>query len=363
MPIILFVVAHRPQRSPSQRFRFEQYLERMKDAGYDYRFSWLIDEKDDQAFYQPGNLLNKSRIFLKSWFRRLRDVWTAGHYDLIFIQREAFMTGSVFFERMLKRKGVPLVFDFDDAIWHYDVSEANKRFGWLKRPSKTKEIIRLADAVIAGNSYLADYALRFNSNVTVIPTTIDTGYHRPALDKVANVQTVCIGWTGSLTTIKHFRLIEPVLMRIVEKYGNRVRFKVIGDPNYSHPGLGIRGQAWNLHSEIADLSEIDIGIMPLPDDEWAKGKCGFKGLQYMALEIPAVMSPVGVNREIIRHGENGLLAATEQEWFEALSKLIDSPDLRLALGKQARIDVQQRYSVVSQWPVYKALLDGILASK
>ncbi|MBL7924305.1 MAG: glycosyltransferase family 4 protein [Bacteroidia bacterium] len=361
MPRILFVAAHRPRRSPSQRFRFEQYLDRLKTAGYAYDYSWLIDEADDAIFYKPGNMLNKVRIFIKSWIRRWKDSLNAGQYDLIFIHREAFMTGSVLFERMMKRSGAKLIFDFDDAIWHYDVSDANRRLGWLKRPSKTKEIIRLCDCVIAGNSYLAAYAEQYIRDVTVIPTTIDTDYHKPKLLRDWNPDSVCIGWTGSLTTVKHFRTIEPVLKRIHQKYGNRVRFKLIGDPTYTCPEIGLSGIPWNLETEVEDLSDIDIGIMPLPNDEWAKGKCGFKGLQYMAMEVPAVLSPVGVNTEIIRHHENGLLADTEQEWEDLLSFLIENPEERRRMGIAARKDIEARYSVNSQWPRYLALFNRLVS--
>ncbi len=363
MPSILFVAAHRPERSPSQRFRFEQYLSLLENAGFDYDYSWLIDEKDDRFFYQPGNMHNKIRVFIKSWLRRLKHVLKAGKYDIVFVHREAFMTGSVFFEKLIKKSGARLIFDFDDAIWHYDVSDANRKLGWLKRPSKTREIIRLSDAVIAGNSYLAGYASQFNSEVIVIPTTIDTTYHKPRLLRDWEPETVCIGWTGSLTTVKHFRTIEPVLKRIKEKYKNRVRFKLIGDASYYNPDIDLRGISWNLASEVDDLSDIDIGIMPLPDDEWAKGKCGFKGLQYMAMEVPAVLSPVGVNIEIIRHGENGFLASTAEEWEAVLSDLIDNPSLRRQIGIRARKDIEMKYSVISQWPVYEKLFRKLIDPK
>lgn len=187
------------------------------------------------------------------------------------------MTGSILFEKLIKRSGAKLLYDFDDAIWHYDVSDANRKLGWLKRPSKTKDIVRIADYVIAGNSYLANFAATFNTNVKVIPTTIDTDYHKPLLLRNWNPDVVCIGWTGSLTTVKHFKMIEPVLKRIKEKYKSRVRFKLIGDATYNNPDIELEGMALNLKTEVSDLSDIDIGIMPLPDDEfWAKENVDLK---------------------------------------------------------------------------------------
>jgi len=131
---------------------------------------------------------------------------------------------------------------------------------------------------------------------------------------------------------------------------------VIGDGRYRQPELGIQGVDWAAATEVRDLSEFDIGVMPLPDDEWARGKCGLKGLQYMALEIPTVMSPVGVNTEIIEDGRNGFLAAREDEWVEKLANLIESAGLRRELGQAARRTVEERYSVHSQRDRYVALL-------
>ena len=158
MPRILFVASHRPHRSPSQRFRFEQYLDFLRANGFEYDFSYLISASDDKVFYAPGNTFSKVLIFLTSAFRRMNDVLRAGKYDIIFVQREAFMTGSSFFEKRFSKSRAKLVFDFDDAIWNHDVSEANRKFEWLKDAAKTGKIIGYSDLVIAGNRYLADYA-------------------------------------------------------------------------------------------------------------------------------------------------------------------------------------------------------------
>lgn len=362
MPRILFVAAHRPDRSPSQRFRFEQYLGFLKENGYDYDFSFLINERDDNAFYLPGNFTDKARIFLRSWFHRLGDILRARDYDIIFVQREAFMTGSAFFEKIFSKSGAKLVFDFDDAIWHYDVSPANRHLGWLKSPAKTARIIKMSHHIIAGNNYLADYARQYNANVTVIPTTIDTERHKPLLLRDLNPDRICIGWTGSHTTVRHFRLAEPVLAKMKSKYGDKVWFKLIGDAAYKNDALDLKGTAWSLSREVEDLRDLTIGIMPLPDDEWSKGKCGFKGLQYMAMSVPPVMSPVGVNTEIVNDGVNGFLASTEEEWVDRLSLLAESPELRVKMGEAARQTVISRYSVESQKPVYLRLFNDLISS-
>ena len=270
MPRILFVAAHRPNRSPSQRFRFEQYLEFFKNNGYECHVAALISKHTDKIFYLHKSTFRKALIFVNCIIRRLRHVIESSSYDVIFIQREAWMTGSTFFERQFKKSGARLIFDFDDAIWKHDVSEANKHLAFLKKPDKTGKIIALCDLIIAGNSYLAEYAKQFNSNVTVIPTTIDT-IHYSKTKSNHGIEKVCIGWSGSVTTIKHFDFIVPVFEKLKAKYGDKVYFKVIGDKNYRNERLNITGIGWNYEKEIDELCEFDIGVMPLPDDEWTRG--------------------------------------------------------------------------------------------
>lgn len=271
------------------------------------------------------------------------DLRRIDNYDIVFVFREALMTRSTYFERKFAASKAKIIFDFDDAIWLTNVSNANRRWKWMKNPNKTSKLIALADLVFAGNEFLASYARPHNPNVQIIPTTIDTEEYRH-LD-VPRDTKVCIGWSGSITTIRHFEFALPFLLRIKELFGDRVTFRVIGDANYRNDELGIEGMPWQKGTEIADLSRIDIGIMPLPNDEWAKGKCGLKGLQYMALGIPTIMSPVGVNTEIIEHGVNGALAETEEEWVAELSRLIEDADLRQRVGAAARNTVEERYSV------------------
>jgi glycosyltransferase involved in cell wall biosynthesis len=343
MKKVLILCLHRPGRSPSQRFRFEQYLSFLEQNGYAFDFSFLIDEKGDKIFYKPGEYFKKMQIVLSSMIKRLTEMVNVGKYDLVFVQREAFMLGTAFFERTMAKK-VPMIFDFDDSIWLQNISEANKSLGFLKDASKTLKIIEKAALVFAGNQYLADYAKQFNKKVVIVPTTIDTHYYQPK-EKSANKEAVCIGWSGSFSTIEHFALAIPALKRVKEKYKDKVQFKVIGDSSYYCKELDTQGEPWIAATEVENLSQIDIGIMPLPDSEWAKGKCGLKGLQYMALGIPTLMSPVGINSTIIQHGVNGFLPKDEDEWVKYLSLLVEQEHLCQQIGTAGRKTVFDQYSV------------------
>ncbi|MDP2385243.1 MAG: glycosyltransferase family 4 protein [Bacteroidota bacterium] len=361
MPRILFIGAHRFNRSPSQRYRFEQYFDFLEKNGFSCELSHIISENDDKWFYSEGNFLKKGLILLKSIGKRYRDRRNYNNYDIVFVQREAMMIGSTYFEKKIKKSKAKFVFDFDDSIWLMDTSEGNKKFEWLKNPEKTATNIRLADLVFAGNSYLANYARHYNTKTIVVPTTIDTDFHKPDLNK-RNKDVITIGWSGSKTTIKHFEYALDFLKIIKQKYGNKVNFVVKGDPSYHNQELNIKGVKWTAETEVDVLNTFDIGIMPLPDDEWAKGKCGLKGLSYMACEIPTIMSPVGVNTEIIVHHENGFLANTTDEWVNCISELIENSELRKEIGKKARQTVIEKYSVEANKELYLQSFKSLISN-
>lgn len=359
MPKILFIAAHRQDRSPSQRYRFEQYFSFFRENGYQVELSSIIDENHDHYFYRPGYFFKKLYITIQSALKRWNDVKRANNFDIIFIQREAFMTGSTFFEKRMAKSNAKLIYDFDDSIWLMDTSNANKKWEWMKSTKKTGKIISLSDLVFAGNNYLLKYAENFNSNVKVIPTTINTKIFQRKLE-YSNNDRVCIGWSGSITTIKHFEEATGILKKVKKKYGDNVYFKVLGDDTYQNKELNIKGIPWTSASEIDVISSFDIGIMPLPDNQWVKGKCGLKGLSYMSLEVPTIMSAVGVNSEIINDGENGYLATNAEEWIEKISSLIDSFDLRKSMGALGRKTVEERYSFESQKNNYVDSFNEIL---
>jgi glycosyltransferase involved in cell wall biosynthesis len=355
---ILFAAVHPPGRVPSQRFRFEQYVPFLEEHGLPTTFAPLIHPDEYAVMYGSKRLGRKAWIGARGAGRRAIDLLRLRDFDIVVVQREAIQLGTALFERAVARARPRLVFDFDDAIWLPNASSANSRLAWLKNAQKTSRIIEASDLVFAGNDYLADYARRFNSAVEVVPTTIDTDQYVPRPERERE-NGVTIGWSGSLTTMEHFKPFVPVLKRLRDRLGDRVRFELIGDPTYREPELGIVGREWSAATEVEDLARFDIGVMPLPDDEWSRGKCGLKGLQYMALEIPTVMSPVGVNSKIIADGENGLLASSEDEWVDRLTQLVESPELRRKLGREARRTVEERYSVRSQRDRYLSLLKGL----
>jgi len=342
---ILFIVPYPIGISPGQRFRFEQYIDHLKSENYEVTIAPFFKT---QSTVKKGGMLLLLKLFA-GMCRRLFLLFRLPQADFVFIFREAAPFGPPLMEwiaaKVFQKK---IIYDFDDAIWltdNFNESWVEKILRWR---SKVPSICKWSYKVSAGNEYLASYARKFNPNVVVNPTTIDTQkVHRFDLrSEKRSSDRIVIGWTGSYSTLKYLNEIEAVLRKIETKF-NHVDFWVIADraPDLQLSRLAFK--PWSVETEVSDLAEFDIGIMPLPDDEWTKGKCGFKALQYMSLEIPTVASPVGVNTLIVEHGINGFLAKNLNEWESYLSLLIEDNDMRRKFGIAARQKLELNYSVQS----------------
>jgi glycosyltransferase involved in cell wall biosynthesis len=237
------------------------------------------------------------------------------------------------------------VYDFDDAIWLPNVSPFNRAFGPLKFPGKVEQLIRIATHVTVGNRWLGEHARALHPAVSVIPTASDTAASDPPVWQSPRSGPVTIGWTGTFTTLAYLESLLPVLRQVQQRFGDKVRFKFIGVPEFRPAGLDAEVRAWRAATEVADLRSLDIGLMPLPDSEWVKGKCGCKGLQYMALGIPSVMSPFGVASEIAEDASSGFFPRDDAAWLETLSRLVAEPELRRRVGEAGRVVARERYSV------------------
>lgn len=344
---VLAVVPAIYDTSPGQRYRIEQWEPTLREYGVDITYEPFENENLNKIIYQSGQLAGKLKESVKGLKRRYDVVRSVRQYDVVYLYREAALLGPPVFERMIKRAGVPIVFDFDDAIFIRYKSPTNGYLSYLKFPGKIKDICRMSSHVITGNEYLADYARQANKNVTVIPTAIDTNkYH--FREKPDTDDKIVIGWTGSHSTVKYLDTLRTVWQRLAKEENFRLR--VIGAPHYEIDGVDVEVIKWQSATETEDLQPLDIGVMPLTDDIWTRGKCGMKALQYMALGIPAVCSPVGVNSDIIQDGQNGLLAASTDEWVKKLKSLIRSADFRKKLGAAGRKTIEQTYSAKIQAP-------------
>ena len=342
--------------SPGQRFRMEQWEPLLRKRGVELTFESFEFDELNSLLYRRGHVLQKLWLVSRAFARRVKVLRAIHQYDAVYIFREAALLGPPIFERWIHRSGVPMIFDFDDAIFVRYVSPSNGYLSYLKFPSKTQTICRLAAHVIAGNPYLADYAGTANGHVSIVPTTIDTEKYTAGSRPVSD--PLVIGWSGSYSTVQHLDTLRGALLRLSAK--QRFRLRVIGTPNFELPGVDVEAMVWRSETEVADLRAIDIGIMPLPDDQWSRGKCGLKALQYMALGIPTICSPVGVNSDIIVDGENGFIAATEDEWVEKLTRLLESASLRERFGSAGRATVEKNYSAAVQAPRVYNIFESVV---
>lgn len=357
---ILFLIPYPCQEAPSQRFRFEQYFQLLSKNGHSFEIQSFIAAKNWKVFYSEGRIFQKGLLLLTGFLRRIGALFLLGRFDFIFIHREVTPIGPPVFEwiiaKIFRKK---IIYDFDDSIWLTDKTNEPWLEKLLRWRSKVGGICKWSYKISSGNSYLSTYARGFNENVVINPTTIDTESLHDGESKLFSSKdnkNIIIGWTGSHSTLKYLFLIEPVLQKIEKTY-NQIRFLVIADrkPKLSLQRLDFL--LWNKENEAENLLLMDIGIMPLPDDEWAKGKCGFKALQYMSMEIPCVVSPVGVNTTIVEHGVTGFLAKTEKEWLASLTALIEDNLLRKRLGHAGRKKVVDHYSVTSNQRNFLSLFE------
>ncbi|NOS54907.1 MAG: glycosyltransferase family 4 protein [Cyclobacteriaceae bacterium] len=355
---ILFLTPYPLKEAPSQRFRFEQYFSFLLENGCQIVSQSFWDEKTWAILYKSGYSSQKIMSLIYGFGRRIKVLFQLSNIDFVFIHRECLPIGPPIIEwiisKVLQKK---IVYDFDDAIWIPNTSQENKAVAFLKWHSKVESICKWSYKVSCGNSFLADFALRFNSHVTINPTTIDTTYlHNPDLYKAKDESnSTIIGWTGTQSTLPYLDPLMPVFEKIENKFKGQVRLLIIANKNPALKLEFVDFIQWSKQTEIEDLLRIDIGIMPLPGDAWANGKCGFKALQYMALEIPTVAAPVGVNATIIDDGINGFLASDQNEWINALEQLILDTILRKKVGSKGREKVITHYSVLSNSATFLSL--------
>lgn len=338
---LLALVPYPPDTTPSQRFRIEQWSAALSEAGIMVRLAPFVDSSLMDLLYQRGRTVEKAAGIVAALARRLKEGARVGRADVILIHRAACLLGPALLERLLLLWRRPIVFDFDDAIYLRHTSGANRLFDWLKCPGKTAALCRISSLVVAGNDHLADYARRHNPRVVVVPTSIDLDLYRP-MEREEGLRCVTIGWTGSATSMTHLEMFAPVLRGLLAHRDVEIRVQSNRPPTL--PGIPFVWRPWAPATEIDEIRAFDIGIKPMPDDPWARGKCPMKELQYMALGIPAVCSDVGTSAEVIRDGENGFLANSLGQWVERLARLVDDAALRRKIGLAGRQTVEERYS-------------------
>lgn len=360
MPRILFLTAY-PIEDASCRYRVHQFIPYLHRAGYQCTISSFATPQLFRALRSTGSLLTKMAHTAFCSLRRVFTVANLSHFDLVVIHREAFPFFAPLVESWIVHRHARVIYSFDDAVYygHTEVSSLTHPLLYrVKHGHGYDEIIRLSRYVIAGNRVLAEHSAELNPNVSVIPTVIDCRRFWPK--SISKSEEIAIGWIGSPTTVAYLAAIEPALQEIARRHQTRVKFRFFGCPGYKFNLLRYQAFPFDVDCEPDDVRSIDIGVMPMPDNEWTRGKCAFKAIQYMSSGVPTVASPVGVTTDLVQHNVNGLLAKSQSEWINELDRLISDRQLCKYLSVNARRTVEERYSLDVWGPRFVSLLNEIL---
>ena len=340
-PVRVLFLTRYPVQGASSRYRVFQYLPWLERSGIECTVQSLMDERLYSLSFSPGRTFSKIWHTALAVLRRIRCLSQWRHYDVIYLQRELLPFGPPWIERWLKRRGAVLAFDYDDALFIGKPSRYNRLASLLRAPEKVRELLSLVDLVVAGNNWLRDQALAEGGMAVTLEVAEDTRrFDGPSRHPGP---PVIIGWLGSTSTVKYLRLIEPVLRDLAARHP-MLRFELMGGGEFSMDGVPWELLPWSLEGEADALARWHIGLMPLPNEDWARGKSGGKARTYMAAGVVPVCQAIGYNLELVEHGRTGMLCGTEGEWAGALEQLVADAQLREQLGLAAREVVAHRFS-------------------
>ncbi len=344
-PLIHFWVPYPVKVAPSQRFRVELFLPVLDENGYCYELLSFLDQNAWDVLYKKGNNALKAWGTLKGFFRGIRHLFLSIKADYVFLHREAASVGPPVFEWLLAKVfRKKIIYEYDDAIWIPGGEKISFIKKFLKATWKVRNICKWSYKVVGGNEFLCDYARKYNENVILIPTVVDTRYGHYKMKEQHSGGRIVVGWTGTHTTLHNLEEIEHLIPELKKELD--FDFLIISNkpPDWKFDFIF---KKWEATTEQEDLLKMHIGVMPLKKGPWFEGKCGFKLIQYLACGIPAIASPVGVNGKIVHHGIDGFIAYNEEEWKSYIKTLIRDASLRKKMAEKGRTHMEKEYSLDS----------------
>jgi glycosyltransferase involved in cell wall biosynthesis len=355
---LLIVCPHPRNVAPGQRLKYEQYINNWEENGYNVCIKSFMTMRLWNIVYKKGFIFEKVFWTIYGYIQRISLLFKLKKYDVVYIFLWVTPFGGTLFERIFCKLSKKVIYDIDDLVYHKDhKSEANSFMSILKGRYKPIYLMSKSDHVITCTPHLDSFVRQFNNNTTDISSTINTDTYIP-VNKYSNDNTIVIGWSGSHSTSKYIHLIKNVLINISKKY--QIKIHIIGDTKFKLEELdNIVVIPWSEETEVSELQKFDIGIYPLPNEEWVLGKSGLKALQYMALGIPTVAAAIGANFRVIENGVSGILVENNKDWEKALISYIEDPNLRKAHGLAARKRVEEYYSVKANKIKYLEILDKL----
>jgi glycosyltransferase involved in cell wall biosynthesis len=346
---ILIICPYPENEVPGQRLKYEQYFEHFQRNGYTITVSPFFEMTYFKTLYTSGNYSKKIFGVFLGYAKRIIQIFSLRLYDGVYIFLYVTPFGGSLFERIYRAVSRRIIYDIDDLAFMGKTSTNNSLIAGLRRPEKYFYLMKSADHVITCTPYLDSIVRKYNSKTTDISSTINTDKYIQ-IDNYRNDHRLILGWSGSHSTVPYLKLLAPVLRKLRESYD--FKLLVIGTTNFEIEGVDVEALPWSEANEVYDLRRIDIGLYPLPNEEWVLGKSGLKALQYMALGIPTVATAIGTNFRVIEDGVSGYLVNSDDEWVTRLNALLSDADLRRQIGTCGRIRVEKYYSIHANEPVY-----------
>lgn len=360
-PLSVLFLTRYPVQGASSRYRVFQYLPHLQALGVRTQVQSLMDDRMYALSTRPGRTGAKAVATIHAVLRRLWALRRWREFDVIYMQRELLPFGPPVLERWLKRRGAVLMFDYDDALFIHKPSRYTPLASLLRAPGKVLDLFRLVDCTVAGNDWLRDAARDAGGRAETLEVAEDTRripMHAPH----DNDRPVTIGWLGSPSTVKYLSLIQPIFQDIARRHP-ALRWEVMGGGDFRMAGVPWQLHDWSLDDELAALGRYDIGLMPLPSEDWAKGKSGGKARTYMAAGVVPVCSAIGYNLQLLRDGETGFLCHTPQDWTDALDRLITDASLRQRIATAARAEVEARFDPARQAAALRDLIQKTVEAR
>ena len=343
---VLTLIPNRYGFAPGQRGSIELWEKVLAPAGIRLHWAPFESERLREILYTPGHTFEKAAEMARGYVERLKLLKHLDDYDAVFVYREAALLGPAFLEKRIARRK-PIIYQLDDPLYVPYRSPSNGYLSYLKFFSKIADIIRLSKVVIVNSSHIREFAAQHNRNIWQVPSIVDTERYvfQPEPE---NLERVTVGWSGSPTTVGNIRVVASALRELQQKVDCGVH--LIGGTEFDLPGVKYTAQKWSAETEVEDLRRMQVGMIPLPVNEWNKRKFYMKTAQYMALGIPPVCTPMGSNPEVIEHGRTGFLAETDAEWVEHLSLMVTDGPLRREMAERAARVARERFSLEANAP-------------
>lgn len=356
---VLALIPNQYGHAPGQRSSIELWETVLAPAGINIHYAPFETKRLREVLYHPGHYATKISEMARAYVDRLKLMGDLKRFDAVFVYREAALLGPAIVEKMVARRGVPIIYQLDDPLFVPYTSPSNGYLSYLKFFGKISEICRIAKVVMVNSTQIRQYVSQYNQNIWQVPSVVDTRqyvYRPEALERQRG--DVCIGWSGSPTTMGNIRVIAGALRKLQERVNHRVH--LIGGTEFDLPGVTYTAQRWSAETEVEDLRKMQVGMVPLPLNEWNRHKFYMKTAQYMALGIPPVATPLGSNPEVVEHGVTGFLADSEAEWIEYLTRLIQDHDLRMRMSERAAAVAREKYSLESNTEKIIAAFKAVL---